>query len=105
MLWVRLFVGRSIFGVTSPTVTGFTLIALLLMRTKPKRKSLTSDGENKCVSDTLKNRSFTGRSYGKFRSVPLMLPPNDACKPPAPKGTWLSEFEKKKRAETLSLEP
>ena len=38
------------------------LIRLLLMRTKPKRKSLTKVGENKCVSAMLKKRAFTGRS-------------------------------------------
>src|SRR6266566_4151268 len=56
----------------------------------------------------LKNRAFTGRSYGKSKSVALMLlarvPPSEACKPPAPKGSSDSAFEKKKRAEILSLE-
>ena len=48
-----------------------------------------------------------GRSYGKFKSVALMLlakvPPREACNPPAPKGRSDSALEKKKRAETLSV--
>src|SRR6267378_2107396 len=49
------------------------------------------------------------RSYGKLRSVALILlervPPSEAWRPPAPKGSSDSELEKKKRAETLSWPP
>src|SRR5579864_3230822 len=103
MLLVRLLVGRLM--PTSLTVTGGTLMALLLMWTQPKRKSLTRVGENRWVSATDIRRSSTGRSKGKFRSEPLMLPPSEACRPPAPKGTSCSELEKKKRYATLSLPP
>src|SRR3974390_666504 len=61
----------------------------------------------RCVSPTLKKRAATGISYGKSRSVALMLlasvPPSEACKPAAPKGRFVSELEKKNRALTLSL--
>src|SRR6266481_879612 len=54
-----------------------------------------------------RKRAATGISKGKSRSVELMLlcsvPPSDACKPPAPKGRLVSEFEKKNRAPSLSL--
>src|SRR5207302_1426538 len=33
------------------------------------------------------------------------VPPSEACRPPAPKGSSDSEFEKKNRAETLSCAP
>src|SRR5437868_3143844 len=102
MLSVRLLVGRLI--PTSEAVTGGSFEELLLIRTYPKRKSLTSVGENRWVSETLKKRSLTGNLNGKFRSVPLILPPNEACRPPAPKGTFCSELEKKNRAEILSCE-
>src|SRR5205807_10159968 len=73
------------------------------------RNSLTSVGEKRCVSLAVKNRPFRGRSYGKLRSVALILlervPPREACSPPAPKGSKDSELEKKKRAEILSWPP
>src|SRR5207245_1360400 len=76
---------------------------------KPKRKSLTSVGEKRCVSFKLKKRPWTGISYGKFKSVALMLlanvPPREACKPPAPNGSNDSESEKKNRAAILSCAP
>src|SRR5713226_51677 len=102
---VTLFVGRSI--PRSLAVTGGTLIRSSLMCTKPKRNSFTSVGENRCVSVTLKNRACTGVSKGKLSDAVLMLLasvlPRDSCKSPAPKGRKLSESEKKKRAEILSL--
>src|SRR6266404_483593 len=104
---VMLLLGRTMPKASAVTPVGGMLIRLLLMRTKPKRKSLISVGENKCVSARLKNLALTGRSYGKFRSVALMLlanvPPNDACNPPAPNGRSDSALEKKKRAASLSL--
>src|SRR5579884_3497403 len=103
MLCVRLFVGRLIS--TSPTVTWGTLMALLLMCTRPKRKSFTREGEKICVSEIVNRRSLTGKSNGKFKSEPLTLPQREACRPPAPKGTCCSESEKKKRTATLSLPP
>src|SRR5256885_14480741 len=73
------------------------------------RNSLTSLGEKRCVSLAVKNRPFRGRSYGKLRSVALILlervPPREACSPPAPKGSKDSELEKKKRVEILSWPP
>src|SRR5882757_9059570 len=106
---VMLLLGRTMPKASAVTPAGGTLTRLLLIRTKPKRKSLTSVGENKCVSATLKKRALTGRSYGKFKSVALMLlanvPPSEACRPPAPKGRNDSAFEKKKRAASLSLPP
>ena len=39
-----------------------------------------------------------------LRVKALVLPPRDACSPPAPKGTSFSEFEKKNRTEILSFE-
>src|SRR5205085_9377916 len=55
----------------------------------------------------LKKRAFTGKSYGKFKSLALILlarvPPSEACNPPAPKGRKDSPFEKKKRAASLSF--
>src|SRR6201987_3065468 len=93
----------------SVAVTGAIFCKLLLMRTKPKRKSFTTAGENRWVSSILRNRALIGRSYGKSRSVALMLlarvAPREACNPPAPNGKNDSEFEKKKRAESLSLPP
>src|SRR5438445_13480715 len=101
---VVVVVGRSILR--SATVMGGMLIRLSLMCTKPKRKSLTSVGEKRCVSFTLKKRPWTGISYGKFKSVALMLlanvPPSEACKPPAPNGSHESESEKQNRAAILS---
>src|SRR5205809_6861183 len=100
MDFVMLFVGRLM--PRSVTVTGGTLIRLSLMCTNPNRKSLTSAGEKRCVSFTLKNRQRTGLSYGKFRSVALILlanvPPRDACNPPAPHGISDSDAEKIHRA-------
>src|SRR6266403_4046975 len=79
------------------------------MWTKPKRNSFTRVGEKRCVSLAVKNRPFRGRSYGKLRSVALMLlervPPREAWRPPAPKGRTDSELEKKNRAATLSWPP
>src|SRR6266851_1278611 len=90
----------------SVAVTGGTLRRLLLILTEPNRKSLTSVGEKRCVSLRVKKRAATGRSYGKFKSVALMLlarvPPREACNPPAPKGRSDSALEKKNRTETLS---
>src|ERR1700724_2006425 len=102
-----LLVGRPM--PRSVVVTGGIFKRLYVMRTYPKRNSLTSAGENKCVSLALKKRPLTGRSYGKFKSAALMLlakvPPSEACRPPAPKGKKDSALEKKKRAETLSWPP
>src|ERR1700674_5914409 len=102
---VTLFVGRSI--PSSLALTGGMLIKSSFMWTNPKRNSFTSVCENKCVSVILKNRACTGVSKGKLSEAVLMLLasvlPSDSCKSPAPKGRKLSESEKKKRAETLSL--
>src|ERR1700686_8406 len=104
---VMLLVGRSI--PRSAAVTGGIFKRLYVMRTYPKRNSLTSAGENKCVSLALKKRPLTGKSYGKFKSAALILlarvPPREACKPPAPNGREDSALEKKNRAETLSCPP
>src|SRR5215813_12721338 len=55
----------------------------------------------------LRKRALTGRSYGKFKSVALILlasvPPSEACSPPAPNGRIDSAFEKKNRAASLSF--
>src|ERR1041384_4432201 len=79
------------------------------MWTNPNRSSLTSVGEKRCVSVTLKNRARTGVSKGKLRDAVLMLLdsvlPSDSCKSPPPNGKKLSESEKKNRAETLSAPP
>src|SRR6266852_105482 len=102
---VTLLVGRSI--PRSLTVTGGTLIKSSLMCTNPKRNSFINVGENKWLSVTFKNRACTGVSKGKLSDAVLMLLasvlPKDSCRSPAPKGRKLSESEKKKRAEILSL--
>src|SRR6516164_707242 len=79
------------------------------MCTNPNRSSFTKVGEKRCVSVRLKKRACTGVSNGKFSEAELMLLasvlPNDSCKSPAPNGKKLSESEKKKRAEILSVPP
>src|SRR6202142_3201578 len=79
------------------------------MCTKPKRNSFTSVGEKRCVSVIFKNRAFTGVSNGKFSDEELTLLasvlPSDSCRSPPPNGKKLSEFKKKKRAESLSAPP
>src|SRR5258705_4463182 len=93
----------------SESVTVGTLAKTSLICTNPNRNSFTSVGENKCVSVALKKRARTGVSKGKLRDVELMLLasvlPSDSCKSPAPNGRKLSESEKKKRAEILSVPP
>src|SRR5579862_5273950 len=88
---------------TCVAVMGSMLIPLLSIRTKPKRNSLTSEAENRCVSDAEKKRSCTGNWYGKLRSVELAAAPREACNPPPPKGKSDLKLVKKKRAEILSL--
>ena len=63
MLSVRLLVGRMMPA--SAAVTGGTLMSLLLMRTNPRRNSLTSVGEKTCVSvkreDSILHRKLVGK--------------------------------------------
>src|SRR5271154_1362311 len=103
MLLVMLLIGRLI--PKSSTVTGGLLIAELLMCTSPNRASFTTVGLKRWVSLNPKNRVLTGNVYGKFRSDAAMLPPSEACNPPAPNGSNVCEFEKKNRAEILSEPP
>src|SRR5580658_7342280 len=53
-----------------------------------------------------RNRARTGVSKGKLSDAELMLLasvlPSDSCRSPPPKGSKLSESEKKKRADSLS---
>src|SRR5260221_14078761 len=93
----------------SVSVTGGTLARTSFIWENPNRNLFTSAGENKGVSVALKKRARTGVSKGKLKDVELMLLasglPSDSCKSPPPNGRKLSETEKKKRAEILSVPP
>src|SRR5215475_9035820 len=104
---VTLLVGRSM--PRCAVVTGGMLLSSSLMCTKPKRNSLTSVGEKRCVSVRFKKRACTGVSNGKLSQVELTLLakvlPSDSGKSPPPKGRNDSASEKKNLAEILSWPP